>query len=481
MKRASYVFLMIIVLILMFNACSGSRTERDNDEQVSATDIAAENTSAGTSDTSPVETTGVEYDVHNAGELIDTIGSDRVIRLYPGNYDLYDAFTAEELERGSDNSKFSESDYQINFNRSVITFKNLENVQLIGMADSDGQQIDFITDNLDGCVLSLENCENISLANFNIGHNPRSTGCSGDVLRLTSVSNVKIDNCRLFGCGFNGLVIKNSDNLKINNSAVVDCSYSILDMEKLNTCRFHNTEFTAAGGFRLFACQGVVFEECYFSEEPDRKITLDSAESLIKYIQTREPLWDSGRTEQAIDIEAIESILPIEDNSLETLLEYYGDNYIVRQETDYTKYIYESGQVLAEHEKGRVSSIKIGDNHYMPWDYKRAAGSFTAANTDETAYLCEIGLWNRLLFIVDNVTGEIILSEKLPGYYEIHDFTTADITGDGKKEIYVSGTRGTKFGLLYGIEKGEFVRIYDYILNAGFINNISYQLSGNIG
>lgn len=178
----------------------------------------------------------LEIRVDNATDFVHKLGSDRIIRLEPGTYDL-SRVQCSALGRA----------YRDEFRG--ITLKNVQNLTIIGEGD---KPVSIVTPNVEETVLTFSECKNLALRNLKIGHTIQPRGCEGDALALLGVQGAKLDRMDLYGCGQFCLVMSRSGDIVVDNSYIHDCTYSLLEMESVGTVRFNKTRFVHDGALEAF-------------------------------------------------------------------------------------------------------------------------------------------------------------------------------------------------------------------------------------
>lgn len=215
-----------------------------------------------------VETVHVE----NADQLMDFLtdgASNRVIQLEAKDYVIYSTYintaTGEPEQTG-------------------FSVKNLNNVTIQGQA---GTQILTPSDCGAYAVLTLTNCQNVTLDTISFGHLAES--CDSTVLQLTGSTGVKILNCGLWGCGNSGIVTSGNTSFHAENTKIHDCSQFITRLDSC-TATFNNCHFLRNGGdskaysgnTMTAALQGspvsVVFNNCDFTDN-DCTFKLESGQT----------------------------------------------------------------------------------------------------------------------------------------------------------------------------------------------------------
>ena len=124
---------------------------------------------------------------------------------------------------------------------TTINVEGLRNVTIVGAGG--GTQI--LADNSTEIVLNFKNCENITLQNIVIGHDPALVepgSCTSGVLYFQN-SNVTLTGCDLFGCGTNGFIAIGGE-IHMERSVIRDCSQMIL---ALNACKASFIDCTFSG------------------------------------------------------------------------------------------------------------------------------------------------------------------------------------------------------------------------------------------
>ena len=208
-------------------------------------------------------------------ELLNNIGSDRIIFLTPGIYKLSDA-----LGFTSRNAK------NIYEQRMYIT--GVHNLKIIATGPG---KTELLSPYTDSDVLLIKDCSNLELQNFSIGHVQLPKGCEGDALRIESSEKLKFDRMDIYGCGEDGLTLRYVDQLEVKDSYIHHCTYNLLDMSQVTNSKFVGTKFLHNGHFSVLSAsdkiQGVEFDNCQISVDPTRKVytflTGNPADYAAKY------------------------------------------------------------------------------------------------------------------------------------------------------------------------------------------------------
>ncbi len=191
--------------------------------------------------------------VKNVTELMQAIGTDRVIKLAPGVYDI---------SKGYDVKNRSVA-WVDEYDGLCPVIKSVSNISI--MADGDAS---ILISPKYGWVFSFETCSDISLSGITFGHTEPGY-CLGGVLRFVNCERVAIADCELFGCGTYGLGIERTNGLAMDRCLVRDCTYGLAEISRSGDLTFTDTTFTSTGEFDLLSIRDsdhVTFANCVFSE-----------------------------------------------------------------------------------------------------------------------------------------------------------------------------------------------------------------------
>lgn len=158
------------------------------------------------------------FEVKNIEQFLEAIGSDRVIKLAPGEYDL-GKFSFE-----SDNVKPN-----IFMDQQGLSIANVRNLKIIGPAH-------LYTGSPYIPVIQLENVHGISLVDLKIGHYPESGYCEGAVIRINHANYFTCEKCDLYGSGTMGIEGTFAHRVVLKSSIIRDCNYSILSLTNCFDC-----------------------------------------------------------------------------------------------------------------------------------------------------------------------------------------------------------------------------------------------------
>jgi hypothetical protein len=152
--------------------------------------------------------------VKNATQLVQALGSHRVIELEAGDYDLKEAWTALKKKGGKVRMD------KVHDGKELVLTK-VVGLTLKGVGKTRSR---IITPSAYATVLTLKNCDKIVLENLELGHWPNPGSCIGRVMGVFRSRDVQIKNCDLFGSGTIGVDIDRSSRIEVSGSIVRDCS-----------------------------------------------------------------------------------------------------------------------------------------------------------------------------------------------------------------------------------------------------------------
>ena len=198
-----------------------------------------------------------EVTVSTVDELISELGSNKVINLKPGVYDLSKA-TIES----TDNVYWSEV-----YDGLQLNIKGLVNLVLSG---DENEKTEIVTTPSYAEILNFEDCGNITILNIRAGHTPREYECDAGVLSFYNCKSVSVYGCYLYGCGSIGISLNFVDNFLCKESIITDCSLRGIDIFNSTNIEFVDTKITKnrayASVISVSSDSTVTFTGCEISE-----------------------------------------------------------------------------------------------------------------------------------------------------------------------------------------------------------------------
>jgi len=170
--------------------------------------------------------------VKNVKELIAAIGSNRVIELAPGDYDL-----SEIEHKATRNLRWGADPNNGDDNSLVI--RHVENLTLQCAGDKAAR---ITTPDAAVTVLTFVDATNLTLRNLELVHDVQGD-CSAGVIALNDVHTVGIEKCTLSGSGSEGITAAEVDGLTFKNSIITHCSSTILTVTEMTHATFVDSSF----------------------------------------------------------------------------------------------------------------------------------------------------------------------------------------------------------------------------------------------
>lgn len=167
-------------------------------------------------------------EVRTVDEFLSAIGSDRVIRLMEGEYNLTQAVSYGQSATGE--FWYWEDGYD-GFQLRIF---GVQNLSILG---SNAEVCNIVTAPRYANVLSFADCKNLELQGLCIGHTPEGY-CSGGVLDFSSCTDVSIRSCDLYGCGTVGISASNCRRFTVWDSVIHDCTYGAIEAYSCRDFRF---------------------------------------------------------------------------------------------------------------------------------------------------------------------------------------------------------------------------------------------------
>jgi len=191
--------------------------------------------------------------VTNMTELLQAIGSDRIIHLAPGQYDLSKGYLVK-------NANISWVD---EYDGPCPVVKSVSNMALVG----DGRETVMIRPQY-GWVMSFDTCSGIRISNLIFGHTTPGQ-CLGGVLRFKNSDDTEIRSSELYGSGTYGLGLERASAFLMEDCTVHDCTYGLATIENSSNVTFNNTAFRHTGEFNLVSvvsCDHIAWNDCSFED-----------------------------------------------------------------------------------------------------------------------------------------------------------------------------------------------------------------------
>jgi hypothetical protein len=184
-----------------------------------------------------VSTESQTIEVDSAREFIETIQSNRIIKLKAGTYNLSLA-----THVGNDYVKWVKT-----HDGYEPIIHNLCNLTIVGEENTK-----IVIEPQYSWVINFQYCRNITIQNVTMGH--ISNGyCTGGVLSFTSSDDIQIENSILFGSGTYGIQVDKVDRFKFLRSTIKNCTYGLIGIHHSANISFNDSVFENTGIFNLIS------------------------------------------------------------------------------------------------------------------------------------------------------------------------------------------------------------------------------------
>ena len=245
--------------------------------------------------------------VSDSREFLEALGSDRIIILKPGKYNLseWDPYLdkSEQKLRYSNIKKHGNLKLAKGVSWSDETFDGgelgltgIKNLTIRGLSAEKKSEI--IVDPRYIFVLKFDRCSNIVIDRLTAGHS-QGGYCVGGVFYFIDSSRIKIISTNMYGCGTIGLALSNVSDMKVSLSKIYECTYGIMDISAgknitFEKCIFRdNQEFTMIG---VSAAKNISFIGCEFIKNSGTEMfsvgdtTVSVSNSIFKGNKIQSPI-----------------------------------------------------------------------------------------------------------------------------------------------------------------------------------------------
>lgn len=194
--------------------------------------------------------------VSSSRELLDNVGSDRILILAEGEYFLNDVITYNIFTRWDPvHDGFS------------LTIKHIKNLTLVGEGKQGAR---LLVQPRYAYVLNFEQCHKISLINLTFGHTPEQGTCSNGVLGFHECTDILVQECDILGSGTEGLVLSEVTRFLFERSQIRECTDGILSIYDSSQVTFSESIFRDNSGWywgmRLKNVDTVAFSNCTIAD-----------------------------------------------------------------------------------------------------------------------------------------------------------------------------------------------------------------------
>jgi len=182
--------------------------------------------------------------VSTAWEFLEALGSDRVIEMAPGIYNLSkcDPFLVDfEVPPKLAEGVFWEE----GIDGGILTLKGIKNLTIIGLGEDPKTEI--VIEPRYSQVLVFINCSDVELKNFNAGHTAGNSNCDDGVLAFWESARINIHTVGMYGCGTNGLKLISASEVQVQDSVIYECTENAAIIVTSKNISFVNCVFRDNG------------------------------------------------------------------------------------------------------------------------------------------------------------------------------------------------------------------------------------------
>ncbi|MCL1940376.1 MAG: right-handed parallel beta-helix repeat-containing protein [Synergistaceae bacterium] len=253
--------------------------------------------------------------VEDAREFLEALGSDRIIELSPGRYNLseWDPILNNQPEQappypnlrneGSPKLAKGVSWSDDPFDGGELVLSGISDLTI--RSTGKGPDTLIVVDPRYAYVLKFVNCSGIVIENIAAGHSEGGY-CSGGVFGFEDSSRITMTGSNMFGCGTEGLVLSNVSDMNVTASRIYGCTYDIMTVSGGENITFESCEFSDNQEFSLVNVAGtrnISFADCEFRDNMGSSMfavdgtTVSVSNSAFIDNYTRSPIQDSDNVE----------------------------------------------------------------------------------------------------------------------------------------------------------------------------------------
>ena len=248
--------------------------DEDDEDDENGNDAGDDNTGDVNTDPETPETVdaGAYKEVHvtNMDEFIDAIDDNTIIYLGEGTYNVTEWIEAHEDEYydGYDRFPIGEHLFAVNeWDGYGLIISGVRDMSIITENYLATTDVSLVCTPRYADVLAFEDCSDITLNGFTMGHTIEQGSCQGDVLSLYNCINFNALDMDLYGCGTYGLVAEDSMDINLYGCYIHDCSYGMVYLYDTDAvCFFDDYFYGVEDGFSTFEMYNSTadFRTCLF-------------------------------------------------------------------------------------------------------------------------------------------------------------------------------------------------------------------------
>jgi len=246
--------------------------------------------------------------VSTSREFLEALGSDRIIEMKPGKYNLseWDPVLNNQPEQ---EARYSNLEKKGNpklakgvtwsdnpFDGGELVLSGIKNLTIIGV------DAEIIIDPRYAFVMNFKKCGNIVIEKLTAGHSEGGY-CAGGVFAFSDSSKITINSTNMYGCGTYGLELTNVSDMKVSSSNIYECTYGIMVVSGGKNIAFDKCVFRDNREFTLISVSGtknVSFTNCEFKNNKGemfsvRDTTVTVSNSAFKENNSERPVMYSNK------------------------------------------------------------------------------------------------------------------------------------------------------------------------------------------
>ena len=281
--RTATLLLTAVLVISLFAGCGGGTPANNSGNTVpgnnSSNVVPGNNANSVTPGNNSNNTEPPKKEPLKVGsveELLAAIAPGAEIVIKQGRYELSSALkslAAQDLNKWNASHKYVRI-AECNDGLELVIC-GVDGLKISGETNS-YTDTQLLTDPRYANVLNFENCKNIELKRFTLGHTI-SVECGADVLCLKDTTGVVLQSMDLFGCGVYGLRMEGlSGDVSVKDSVIRDCSSGTFQIEGcIGPVVFDNCVLTGSGHasyFVLNADSTMVLRNCTLGKAESESI-----------------------------------------------------------------------------------------------------------------------------------------------------------------------------------------------------------------
>lgn len=210
--------------------------------------------------------------VSNMEQLIYAIQPYTKVIIKPGTYNI-SAYQNEVEGYGGEYYNADKDQYAF-LEEGGLSIRQVNNLIIEGAG---GGKTHLVTENGWIPVITLQNCEQVSIQGLRLGHDVEKGYCSGSVLSINASSKITSQNNILYGSGTMGYEVYETSDLVSTNNEILECTNGVMYLSGGSNAtfsgdRFHDNE--SYGEFiSLYNMDNVRFSECVFEDNKGEQET----------------------------------------------------------------------------------------------------------------------------------------------------------------------------------------------------------------